>query len=98
MARKRATKPPAGKALEVETDDDGLTPVRTTFNPHEVIRVGAAELLDLERQGLIYSGDDPELPEPADDEGEQQPSGVIGDNPPADASATDDEDESEGQE
>lgn len=63
-----------------ETSDDGLTPVRTTINPHEVIRVGDAELLDLKRQGLIYEGDD--LAEPDADEGTQVPSGVITDPPP----------------
>lgn len=31
------------------------TKVRTTFTPGEVIAVDAAELLDLERQGLIHS-------------------------------------------
>lgn len=99
MARNRG-RAAAAKPEVIEAPDeadDGLTPVRTTFNPHEVIRVGAAELLDLERQGLIYSGDDPELDEPDDDEGTAVPSGVITD-PPAGDPATDDEDESEGQE
>jgi hypothetical protein len=31
------------------------TAVRTTLRPHEVIEVGDAELIDLERQGLIDS-------------------------------------------
>lgn len=71
MARKqRSTK--AAKATA-----DGLTPVRTTFNPHEVIRVGDAELLDLTRQRLIYHGED--LAEPTPGEGEALTSGVITD-------------------
>lgn len=38
----------------------GKTKVRTTITPGEVIKVDAAELIDLERQGLIHSreGDD----------------------------------------
>lgn len=32
--------------------------VRTTFEPGKVIEVGAAELIDLERQGLIKSRED----------------------------------------
>ena len=32
---------------------NGLTKVRTTFNPAVVIEVGSAELLDLDRQKLI---------------------------------------------
>jgi len=31
------------------------TKVRTTFNPDTVLEVGDAELIDLKRQGLIYS-------------------------------------------
>lgn len=52
----------------------GGTEVRTTFNPHEVITVGDAELLDLKRQGLLYEGT-PTEPAAADevdeDKGEQ---------------------------
>ena len=33
----------------------GTTKVRTTLSPHVVLEVGPAELLDLERQGLIHS-------------------------------------------
>lgn len=102
MARNRGR---AAAAIEVDETpvkaSDGLTPVRTTFNPREVIRVGAAELLDLERQGLIHSrGDADEIPD--DEAGEVThgngvvESGVITDQ--ADIPATDDEDESEGQE
>lgn len=83
---------PKAEPVEVEAadaveTDDGLTAVRTKFNPHEVIRVGAAELLDLERQGLIYTEGD--LGEPDDDEGTDVPSGVITDAPAA-AGTTDD--------
>lgn len=62
-------------SVETEVADDGLTPVRTTFNPHEVIRVGDAELLDLERQGLIYTGG--EYDEPDADEGATVASGLV---------------------
>lgn len=48
----RKPKPAAADA------DSGLTAIRTTFNPSEVIQVGDAELLDLERQGLVYHDDD----------------------------------------
>lgn len=61
-----------GAIAAASSTDDGLTPVRTTFNPHEVIRVGAAELLDLERQGLVYD-------ESADGEGDVAGSGVVPD-------------------
>lgn len=37
-----------------------LTAIRTTINPREVIQVGAAELLDLTRQGLVYETDQAE--------------------------------------
>jgi len=33
----------------------GKTKIRTTINPGEVLNVDAAELLDLERQGLVKS-------------------------------------------
>lgn len=33
----------------------GKTRVRTTFNPGEVLHVDDAELLDLQRQGLLVS-------------------------------------------
>lgn len=77
-----------------ETSSDGLTPVRTTINPREVIRVGDAELLDLERQGLIYSGT--EYDEPADDEGEAVSSGVVTDSAPIVPSTGGTTDETEG--
>lgn len=56
----RKPKPAAAEA------DSGLTAIRTTFNPSEVIQVGDAELLDLDRQGLVYYGDDD--PTPAQDD------------------------------
>lgn len=77
---------PAAKTARA-VGSDGLTAVRTTFNPHEVIRVGAAELLDLERQGLIH--DEGNLAEPGEAEGETIASGVITDAS-ADAGSTDD--------
>ena len=43
-----------------------LTAIRTTINPREVIQVGAAELLDLTRQGLVY--DETDQAEENDDE------------------------------
>jgi hypothetical protein len=71
MARSKSAKPATTKAT---ADVDELTPVRTTFNPREVIRVGAAELLDLTRQGLIYEGED--LAEPANDESKDAGNGA----------------------
>lgn len=56
MARgKRQSKPAAPvEAIEPSIDEgEPLTAIRTTFTPGEVIRVGAAELLDLKRQGLV---------------------------------------------
>jgi len=57
------TQPERGRAV-------GLTKVRTTFEPGKVIEVDERELLDLERQGLVYSpkGDklEPETTEPDD--------------------------------
>lgn len=44
------TQPERGRAV-------ALSKVRTTFTPGEVIEVDERELLDLERQGLIYSGE-----------------------------------------
>lgn len=34
------------------------TKVRTTITPGEVLKVDAAELIDLDRQGLVYSSED----------------------------------------
>jgi hypothetical protein len=66
------------------------TKVRTTFTPGDVIRVEGAELLDLERQGLIYSreladGETPRKGERAwqDDPPIETESGIVTDTTPA---------------
>jgi hypothetical protein len=41
--------------LTINERSDALTKVRTNIEPGVVHEVDAAELLDLERQGLIYS-------------------------------------------
>lgn len=45
----------------------GTTRIRTTINPREVIEVGDAELLDLERQGLVHSRVTDKTPTTADE-------------------------------
>jgi hypothetical protein len=66
------------------------TKVRTTFTPGKVIKVDERELLDLERQGLIYSRETAEgatvrKGEHAwrDDKPIEQESGVVTDTTPA---------------
>jgi hypothetical protein len=43
----------ASKGKNKET---GKTKIRTTMRPDEEIEVDAAELLDLQRQGLVHEG------------------------------------------
>lgn len=54
MAGERGDRPTPSPNRKGNTVAD-TTKVRTSINPEEVIEVGAAELLDLTRQGLIHS-------------------------------------------
>jgi len=67
------TQPERGRAV-------GLTKVRTTFTPGEVIEVDERELLDLKRQGLIHSleGDEPDKPDKLDKNAESDKSRKAG--------------------
>ena len=60
----RATGAAAGDAVTVTDTREGhamsRTAIRTTINPGEVIKVDAAELIDLERQGLVKAHADDE--------------------------------------
>lgn len=58
MAKRRA------RAASASAD---VTRVRTTMRPWEEVEVDAAELRDLERQGLIHTGEAPASPATTDD-------------------------------
>ncbi len=78
-------------AVQLITQPEGgrTVKVRTTFTPGIVHEVGDAELLDLDRQGLIHSREGDE--HWVDDEPTEVESGVITDAQNADPS-TEDED------
>ena len=60
------TQPERGRAV-------ALTKVRTTITPGKVIEVDERELLDLKRQGLIYSPKGDKSAEPDDDNDSDEP-------------------------